>query len=97
MDAHVDNLLLEKETGKIVVIDTEHFPTMVGLKEPITFDTYSSWYLQLSGKCFKDNFLRDKQLRREMQTKPHSELYTLYKEPITLAQAPTKKSCPNQS
>lgn len=87
MDAHVDNLILEKGTGKIVMIDTEHFPTMVGLKEPITFDSYSSWYLQLSSKCFSDNFLRDKKFRREMQTKPRPELYILYQEPVQLAQA----------
>lgn len=78
MDAHVDNLLLEKETGMVVIIDTEHFPTMVGLKEPITFDSYHSWYLQLSGKCFKDNFMRHKKIRHEMQTNPRPEIFTLY-------------------
>lgn len=78
MDAHVDNLLLEKGTGKIVVIDTEHFPTMIGLKEPITFDSYHSWYQQLSGKCFKDNFMRHKKMRHDMQKHPKPELYTLF-------------------
>ncbi len=94
MDAHVDNLLLEKGTGKIVIIDTEHFPTMVGLKEPMTFDSYRSWYLQLSGKCIRANFMRHKEHRRKMQTKPRPPLYS---EPVKLAQASPKKFCPNQT
>ncbi len=81
MDAHVDNLIEEKETGKIVIIDTEHFPTMVGLKEPLEFENYRSWFLKLSGKCFQDNYMRHKKYRKEMQTEPCPELYTLYTEP----------------
>lgn len=78
IDAHVDNLRVEKGTGKIVIIDTEHFPTMVGLKEPMEFNDYKSWYLQLSGKCFKAMYLRTKKARRELQHHPMPELYTLY-------------------
>lgn len=80
MDAHVDNFFLEKGTGKIVIIDTEHFPTMVGLKKPMTFKNYSSWYLQLTGKCVQDNFMRNKKYRHDMQTNPTPELFTLYEE-----------------
>ena len=40
VDAHVDNFMVEKSTGIIVLIDTEHFPTMVGLKEPFEYDDY---------------------------------------------------------
>jgi hypothetical protein len=78
MDAHVDNFILEKGTGKIVIIDTEHFPTMVGLKKQMNFTSYHSWYLQLSGKCIQDNFMRSKKYRREMQTNPTPEIYSLY-------------------
>ncbi len=78
MDAHVDNLLVEKGTGKIVIIDTEHFPTMVGLKEPMVFNDYKSWYLQLSGQCLQANYGRHKKKRRDMQRIPKPELYTLY-------------------
>ena len=77
MDAHVDNLLVEKGTGKIVVIDTEHFPTMVGLKEPMVFNDYKSWYLQLSGQCLQANYGRHKKKRRDMQRIPKPELYSL--------------------
>ncbi len=78
MDAHVDNLMVEKGTGKVVVIDTEHFPTMVGLKEPLEFNNYKSWYLQLSGMCFRANYGRHKKMRRDMQRNPKPELYTLH-------------------
>ncbi len=81
MDAHVDNLLVERGTGKIVVIDTEHFPTMIGLKEPLEFNNYKSWYLQLSGMCFRANYGRHKKMRRDMQRSPRPELYTLYPSP----------------
>lgn len=80
LDAHVDNLVIEKGTGKIVLIDTEHFPTMVGLKEPMNYNNYISWYVQLSGKCFKANFLRNKKTRRDMQRYPSPELYPLHRE-----------------
>jgi hypothetical protein len=74
VDAHVDNLMEEKGTGKLLLVDTEHFPSMVGLKEPLEFDSYSSWYLQLSAKCFKDNFLRHKKMRRELQSNARPEI-----------------------
>ena len=75
VDAHADNFMIEKSTGKTVLIDTEHFPSMIGLKEPMKYDSYKSWYFQLSCKCLKDNFLRSKQLRRELQAKPRRELF----------------------
>jgi len=79
LDSHVDNLLVEKGTGKIVIIDTEHFPTMVGLKEPLIFESYPSWYLQLSKKCVMDNFMKDKGQRRAAQEHPQPEICTLSK------------------
>lgn len=75
VDAHADNFMVEKSTGKTVLIDTEHFPTMIGLKEPMDYDSYKSWYFQLSTKCLKDNFLRSKQFRRELQSHPTRELF----------------------
>ena len=80
LDAHVDNLVVEKNTGKIVLIDTEHFPTMIGLKEPMNYNTYGSWFLQLSGKCFRANFMRSKKIRRNMQLHPTPELYPLFEQ-----------------
>jgi hypothetical protein len=67
IDPHIDNFIYEKSTGKIVIIDTEHFPTMVGLDKPLEFSSYLSLYCQLSWKCFKDKFCRSKVERRRIQ------------------------------
>jgi len=63
IDPHIDNFLLEKETDKIVIIDTEHFPSIVGLKEKTQFRSYFSWYYQLSVKCLNDMFFKTKKER----------------------------------
>ncbi len=75
VDAHVENFMIEKDSGKMVIIDTEHFPTMIGLKEPLEFEVYSEWYVKLSIKCLRDTFLRDKQTRRSLQTHPTREIF----------------------
>lgn len=56
IDPHIDNFLVEKGTGKIVLIDTEHFPTIVGLHEKVEFKGYADWYMYLMGKCVNDWF-----------------------------------------
>jgi hypothetical protein len=56
--------MIEKNSGKIIIVDTEHFPSFVGLKEEITFNNYTEWYLYLAGKCFKNEFLLTKKERR---------------------------------
>jgi hypothetical protein len=70
IDAHVDNFMIEKGTGKIVIVDTEHFPTMVGLKEPLVYDTYPQWYCKLAWKCLVDNVSYHKKYRRTLQANP---------------------------
>jgi hypothetical protein len=77
VDAHATNYMIEKDSGKMVLIDTEHFPTMIGLKEPLEFEVYSEWYVKLSIKCLKDTFLRDKQSRRALQAKPTREVFAV--------------------
>lgn len=67
IDPHIDNFFIEKETQKIVIIDTEHFPTVVGLKENVSFDSYTSWYSYLVKKCAKDKFFKNKKERRAIQ------------------------------
>lgn len=79
VDAHADNFMVEKQTKVIVLIDTEHFPTMVGLKDQMSYDNYGEWYSKLSCKCFKDMFLRTKWQRRRLQTHPTRELHPCYK------------------
>lgn len=76
IDAHADNFMVEKKTLKVVLIDTEHFPTMVGLKKPLVYDSYSAWYCKLAWKCLTDKLSHHKKYRRELQTKPTSALLT---------------------
>ena len=71
IDPHIDNFMPEKGTDKIVIVDTEHFPSFVGLKEPVTFSGYLSWYTYLATKCLKSMFFRTKKERRQAQLIPH--------------------------
>jgi hypothetical protein len=64
IDPHMKNFMIEKETKKFIIVDTEHFPSTVGLREKITFDSYSNWYLYLAGKCWQNAFMQTKRERR---------------------------------
>lgn len=67
IDPHIDNYMFEKKTGLMVIVDSEHFPTMVGLKKPLEFNSYAQWYSRLMAKCLKDTLGRDKKTRRIAQ------------------------------
>lgn len=67
IDSHVDNFVPEKNSNKIVIIDTEHFPTMVGLDREMSANGYIQWHLELTGKYLKTAFLRPKQKRIQDQ------------------------------
>ncbi len=75
VDPHATNFIFKQDplTKKItiVIIDTEYFPIMVGLKEKKKFKTYEEWYLFLSGKCFKDMFCRTKSERNLSYLEPN--------------------------
>ena len=60
VDPHTKNFFIEKGTGKIALIDTEHFPTLVGLKRKFKVNGYFTWYMKLAGKCFKDKLFKSK-------------------------------------
>ena len=67
IDSHVDNFVPEKNSNKIVIIDTEHFPTMVGLDKERSANGYIQWHIELAGKWLKTVFLRSKQKRMQDQ------------------------------
>ncbi len=67
IDSHVDNFVPEKNSNKIVIIDTEHFPTMVGLDKEMSANGYIQWHLELTGKYLKTAYLRPKQKRIQDQ------------------------------
>lgn len=77
IDPHIDNFVIEKNTGKIAFIDTEHFASMVGLENPFDFNHYSSWYIWLGNKCVYNALFRNKAMRKELQTRSTPEILVL--------------------
>jgi hypothetical protein len=67
VDPHISNFMVEQETGLIVIVDTEPFTVMVGLREELKFDNYFEWYTKLSCKGFVDCFGRTKDKRLQLQ------------------------------
>lgn len=67
IDPHSNNFVLEKDTGKIIIIDTEHLPTMVSLKEPVHIESYRQWYTHLISQGISEYFWRPKAKRKELQ------------------------------
>lgn len=71
VDPHADNFILkynpQTDDYMIHIVDTEHFPSMVGLKEEPFFNNHIEWYLYLGAKFFQDAFLQTKQSRRKAQ------------------------------
>lgn len=78
IDPNRDNFVFQTDpiTKKtvIVIIDTEHFPTIVGIKDARPFNSHAEWYTRLSRKALKDMFFRTKSERRAIQKAPPSEL-----------------------
>lgn len=70
IDPHITNFMIEKKTNKLIIIDTEHFPSVVGLKKGKTFKSYLQWYFHLTSKCIRDMFLRTKHARKKAQKNP---------------------------
>lgn len=76
IDPHEDNFLIrynqQKKEYDIAIIDTEHFPSIVGIKEEIQFKNHRQWYLFLVNKCFHDAFLRTKDQQKYAQIEPNT-------------------------
>ena len=62
IDPNIINFVEEKETNKLIIIDTEHFPTIVGNKMPKKLNNYFSWITNL-GYCFLPNKFRSHTLK----------------------------------
>jgi len=68
IDPHIDNFLIEKNTKKVAIVDTEDFHRVVGLKEKKKFTGYFSWFSHMAAKCLHSLFLRTKRTRRSIQS-----------------------------
>ncbi len=64
IDPHEKNYVFSKDKNaeqfNITIVDTEHFPTMVGILKQKSFKNHSRWYAYLAGKCFRDMYLQTK-------------------------------------
>jgi len=71
VDPHADNFIVkykpENNDYSISIVDTEHFPSMVGLKEEPFFNNHLEWYIYLGAKFFQDAFLQTKHSRKKAQ------------------------------
>lgn len=69
VDPHPANFSFKKcdskKGWKMVIVDTEHFPTMCGIKKHTKLDDHLSYYLYLSSKCFADTWLYTRDQRRQ--------------------------------
>ena len=68
VDPHIQNFRIERGTGKMVLIDTENFRALVGLRDRFVVDSYIEWYLRLGKKYLKDRFFRSKKDRANAQS-----------------------------
>lgn len=67
IDPHDNNFIVTRHSKTsnpfITVIDTEHFPTIVGLKEPIQFNNHWDWLYYLASKMLQDAYFCTKSQR----------------------------------
>lgn len=77
IDAHINNFVIERGTGKTVIIDTEHFPTVVGLRKELPGQGYVGWYGRLAAKRVRDTYCQTKYTRRSLQKRGPSPLALL--------------------
>lgn len=84
IDPHENNFIFQinpiTKQLSIIIIDTEHFPTMVGIKQKQHFTSHIDFYLSLAKKCTHDIFFCSKYERRQLQwahEKPYSQLQLL--------------------
>jgi len=73
IDPHIKNFMIEDKTNLLVIVDTEHFPSVVGFKQVKHYHSYSRWFSSLVAKCTRDIYFRDKTTRRKAQY--DSQLY----------------------
>ncbi|KKP28135.1 MAG: hypothetical protein UR12_C0025G0009 [candidate division TM6 bacterium GW2011_GWF2_30_66] len=64
IDPNMNNFLLEKNTDKIAIIDTEHYPTIVGLKEKQKFSGYLTWYYEMVARWLDTMYFKPKSIAK---------------------------------
>ncbi len=90
LDPHFDNFIFYKDKTsqnpyKIVIVDTEHFPTLVGIEAAVRFKNHHGWYMNLAKKCTHDMYFKTKlDLRNDRTMKSplalDEPIFNLFKE-----------------
>lgn len=83
LDPNIQNYVIEKETKKIVAIDTEHFPSMIGTEEIPQSETYWQWYSHLVSQMVKITYGRTKRERRLTQFRTYCPFRPFESQAIT--------------
>ena len=81
IDANISNFRIEQRTGALTIIDTEHFPSMVGIKERKKFSSYVDFYSYLANKFIFDSMFQTKRQRR-MAQKSHNAYHLRYEDEL---------------
>jgi hypothetical protein len=64
-DPNISNFMVEKNSGKLIIVDTEHFPTIGGFKKKEVIGNYFEYFASLISKCGKAMFFSTKKERKE--------------------------------
>lgn len=79
IDPHVPNFFVEKESGKIALIDTEYFPWFMGFREQIPHcANYTLWYSCLIKKTAREKFGACKEERERRHLGGYDTYYDLW-------------------
>jgi len=52
-DPHQGNCVIDTQTHEHVILDTEHFPTIVGFEKPLYTRSYPYWYVTMALQCLQ--------------------------------------------
>jgi len=88
IDPHIDNFMIERNTGKVAIVDTEHFLSVVGMRKKKTFRGYFSWGVYLANIALESMFFRTKKRRKVLQNKEWGPARLTYNEPIGKSPSP---------
>lgn len=68
IDPHAGNMVVEKNTRKYILLDTEDFRLMTGLSASMNANKYIGWWIEMIGTSAKTCFLRTKKQRLQHST-----------------------------
>jgi hypothetical protein len=70
LDPNIPNYVIEKGTGKLCAIDTEHFGAFMGMREPLEYNGFFRHYFTLGCKFIRDGLFTSKRQHAEKRAHP---------------------------